>query len=789
MKKNPATIEALETRIAPATIFAVNDSNTLFSFDSETPGTLSAGTPITGLGAGQLIKAMDFRPATGGLYGIAISGAAAPFTGQLYLIDPATGAATAVGAAFSNALLTNTGYGMDFNPTVDRIRVVNSTEENLRVNPETGALTTDTNLTGVTALNAIAYTNNYEGTTSTTLYGVNFTNDDLMRIGGLNSNPSPNGGVATKVADINVTTGAGTGDRLGLDIHTTLEGNTAYYSGVVSSSQNLYTLNLVTGAATLLGAIGNGTTPLLDIAVQPAAALSFPDGKSFTYTDADGDLVTVKTTAGTLKSSQFSWLTSADGTRHELIRMDLAGDATFAGASLTFSAKKTATGGDGRVNIGSLDATGLNLGAVKVGGTLERINAGSNDAVIPAVKSLDVLGFGLAPGANQLGTTISTISGNLPLVKIKGDIIGSNLTITGKVGTAIISGSLIGSDGPSTGYFCIQGESKSVTVLGSVIGGEGSSSGGLILTGQNNIVKVGGSVVGGSGGFSGRVQVNAGGKALTSLAVAGSLVGGDGGTSGTIAFGKATAVTLGGSVVAGDGAGSGNVSGTSAVAFKIAGSVIGGGGVNSASVAPGVVSTFTLGGSVVGGKPASDYSGQLHFATAKSVLIKGGVIGQQGSAPALIGFAGKSAPATAAESVAVASLTIKGSVANAEILFGEGFPGTIDKGNVAAGKISIGGDFLASSITAGIAPGSDGFYGTSDDVVDGNTSIRSAIASIIIKGRATGTPSDGDQYGIVAEKLGSVMIAGRKLALNASAQDSILVGSYADLRLRDVAIP
>ena len=41
-------------------------------------------------------------------------------------------------------------YGLDFNPTVDRIRVTNDADENLRINPNNGARadtpTNDTNI-------------------------------------------------------------------------------------------------------------------------------------------------------------------------------------------------------------------------------------------------------------------------------------------------------------------------------------------------------------------------------------------------------------------------------------------------------------------------------------------------------------------------------------------------------------------------------------------------------------------------------------------------------------------
>ena len=829
---------SIETRIAPATVFGVNSSNGLFSFDSDTPGTLSATTAITGLAGGEIVKAMDFRPATGELYAIGISGAAAPFTGRLYKIDPATAAATIVGAGpFSTTLSSGAGIGMDFNPTVDRIRFTTDADISLRINPNDGIIAaTDTNITVANTIAALAYSNNYPGTASTTLYAIDYINDDLFTIGGLNSNPSPNSGVGVKVGNITVTTDNGVRDRVGFDILTTIEGNTAFYTGSFGGLQNLYTLNLTTAAATLLSAIGGGA-PVFDIAVQPAAALTFTDGKSFTYTDGDGDLVTVKTTAGTLKSSQFSWFASADGTRHELTSMNIAGDATFTGANLTFSAQKTATEGNGRVDVGSILASAVNLGAVKVGGSLGDITAGTGDAIIPAVKSIDALSFGRANGGNDATATASTITGNVPLLKVKGDITGSHIIIDGKAGSIFIGGSIIGTDATDSGRLVAFQGTKSVVIGGSIIGGSGNGSGFVQFSGTNGTVKVGGSIIGMAGNNSGLLDLNS--QKSTSLTVGGSIIGGDGtfsgklsmfaigsvtiggsivggdgvlsarcvigdvaklkisgsiigsegSTSGSLYFGKATSVTLGGSVVAGDGVGSGLVSGTSADTFKLGGSIIGGTAENSANVGPGTVGAFTLGGSLIGGKATGGYSGQLHFATAKSVLIKGSVTGQQGAAPALIGFAGKTAPTTAAESIAVGSLTIKGSVTNAELIFGEGFAGTVSQFDVGAGKLSIGGDFTASSITAGVGRGVDKSFGTDDDMpgMATNASIKASIASIIIKGRATGTLSDGDHYGIVAESVGTISIAGRTLPLTAAAQDNVLVGIYGDFRVRELA--
>ncbi len=163
------------------TIFAVTSSN-LLRFDSATPGTIDSTMPLTGLGAGDNIFAIDFRPATGQLYGIGVSG-------QLYTIDTTTAAATAVGSPF--ALVDASTVSMDFNPTVDRIRVVSSADENFRVNPDTGAIAgIDTNLAyDAVDLNAganpdvlaIGYTNNFAGASPTTLFGIDNTLGILVR--------------------------------------------------------------------------------------------------------------------------------------------------------------------------------------------------------------------------------------------------------------------------------------------------------------------------------------------------------------------------------------------------------------------------------------------------------------------------------------------------------------------------------------------------------------------------------------------------------------------------------
>jgi hypothetical protein len=113
-------------------VFAtVKDGDQLVVFDDRRSRTVA----ISGLAAGERIVGIDVRPRNPTqLYGVGS-------TSQLYIIDPGSGTATRVGAGFAAAgALEGTAFGFDFNPAVDRIRIVSNTGQNLRVNPDTGAL-------------------------------------------------------------------------------------------------------------------------------------------------------------------------------------------------------------------------------------------------------------------------------------------------------------------------------------------------------------------------------------------------------------------------------------------------------------------------------------------------------------------------------------------------------------------------------------------------------------------------------------------------------------------------
>jgi Domain of unknown function (DUF4394) len=237
----------------------------LVRFNTAAPGSTSAVVTITGLAPGETIHGIDVQPATGALLGLAISDTVSPDLGRLYTINPATGAAVAVGGgALIPGFADGARNSVDFNPVVDRLRVVNTADQNLRLNPNTGTVSAFD-----IALNppgqqvaSVAYDQNVVGTATTTLWALT-AGGQLATIGGVNGPPSPNTGMLTTVGPLGVTPD---GPGIGFDI----SGQGSVYASIrVGSIDGLYTVDLVSGAVTLVGTIGDGTLGVLDIALLP----------------------------------------------------------------------------------------------------------------------------------------------------------------------------------------------------------------------------------------------------------------------------------------------------------------------------------------------------------------------------------------------------------------------------------------------------------------------------------------------------------------------------------------
>jgi hypothetical protein len=252
--------------------FAINSANSLLSFDTQNPALVRSQLGISGLSAGQSLVGMDFRPATGELYALGYN--ATNGESQLYTINTTTGAATAVNAGPIVLSLGNgSQVGFDFNPTVDRIRVIAANNANYRLHPVTGAIAaTDGSLNFAAAdvnsgknpsIGSGAYTNSFKGATTTTLY----VYDDSLNV--LCTQVPPNDGILNTLGSSNLT--ANLMDASGdLDIYYDTENQQNVAYGIVNitgtTADVLYKVNLSTGLFTQIGKVGNGIA-LRDLAI------------------------------------------------------------------------------------------------------------------------------------------------------------------------------------------------------------------------------------------------------------------------------------------------------------------------------------------------------------------------------------------------------------------------------------------------------------------------------------------------------------------------------------------
>ncbi len=264
--------------------FAVTSAGRLMHFDRVAPGRFSFAVNLSGLGT-EKILGIDFRPADGKLYALSDAG-------KIYTVDPTTGAATPKSTLAADpadttspfTALSGTDLGLDFNPVVDRLRVTSATGQNLRINVDTGAVTTDTAINGLsTGYGAVAYNNNVAPACRTTLFAIDVATNRF-----LSQNP-PNDGATNGIGGLGLdATASG-----GFDVVTDAAGVS---SGVafltVDGVMGAYSIDLAAGAATVLRAAVSPLAPgetIVSFAIVTLAAAT-------AVTQLPGDLYGVTAT-------------------------------------------------------------------------------------------------------------------------------------------------------------------------------------------------------------------------------------------------------------------------------------------------------------------------------------------------------------------------------------------------------------------------------------------------------------------------------------------------------------
>ncbi len=246
------------------TIYGLTVANRLVQFSSDDPDEIISRRRITGLQSGERLLGIDFRPATGQLYGLGSSS-------RLYVIDTWSAQASPIGAQSFSPGLSGSAFGFDFNPTVDRIRIVSNNGQNLRVHPDLGTVVdfdpatagtqTDLNLAYDNTANdgdpvdvnagrtpsvvGAAYTNpDNNPATGTTLYDLDAALNTLV------IQAPPNNGTLNTVATIAFNSFQE--NFLGFDI---APSGTAYVAGWDGRRNVLATLDLISGRVSILGRI------------------------------------------------------------------------------------------------------------------------------------------------------------------------------------------------------------------------------------------------------------------------------------------------------------------------------------------------------------------------------------------------------------------------------------------------------------------------------------------------------------------------------------------------------
>ncbi len=252
---------ALTTLAAPAvTLVGITSQNQITRIDTANISAAST-VAITGLATGDRFVGIDLRPKDNKIYGVTLSN-------QIYTVDELTGATSLVAALSSAVINPSLGYGIDFNPVADfgtgpSLRLLSTAGANLAINASTGLVGNAAN-TIASGFSGAAYSNSSPLPTaapaSTALYYINSNSDTLQMASSAFNTPT-----ITTVGALGVDVLKASGFELLADGSAFAALNVDDGSSLLSG---IYSINLGTGAATLLGSY-NGTLSGLTVSAVP----------------------------------------------------------------------------------------------------------------------------------------------------------------------------------------------------------------------------------------------------------------------------------------------------------------------------------------------------------------------------------------------------------------------------------------------------------------------------------------------------------------------------------------
>lgn len=495
----PLSVERLEDRDVPSTAVLLGTNNNLYRIDTSNSGALSPAIPITGLPAGYHVEAIDFRASdnTHGLYGLIRNGDSA----RIVRIDALTGKAVDT-SNFTTALPVASGlagnalhYDIDFIPGTGVMRAVGSNRDNFQINVLGFAFNNSTALTAGSSIQAIASANNADINKPSATYGIDPNTDKLVKIGDQFSTIS---GVVTVVGSLTINVEAN--GNLGFDI-----GNDGKAFAVMTdnlfSRAELYTIDLVSGAATLVGQIGDGTKDFQGLALLPT---------HLTAVGADasgGPAVHVyDSTSGALKYSFFAYgakftggvrvavgdvnrdgiddiVTAAGPGGGPQVRVFSGKDGSLMGSFFAYDQKFT---GGAYVAVGDVNHDGYDdiiTGPGKGGGPQVRVFSGEDFSVL---QSYFAYGAKFAGGVRVAAGYIDTDQ-NADVITAPGPGGGPNVKVfSGKDGSLLRSFMAYG-PAVTTGVYVAAGDMNSDGFSDIITGtGEGSAPNIKVFSGEDN---------------------------------------------------------------------------------------------------------------------------------------------------------------------------------------------------------------------------------------------------------------------------------------------------------------
>jgi len=539
----------------------------------------------------------------------------------------------------------------------------------------------------------------------------------------------------------------------------------------------------------------------LEPRIAPAALAA--DGKTYTWTDQDGDLATLHLSKPVLNSfNVFSIFHFNQGsanfdstTKQQLLEIDLTALGSLAdhlNITITAQAKP---GGDGKVDVGFIKAAkvdsdllqftnGVDVGKISIQGDLGGIYAGDQYADT-AIQKLDVESLGAINGIVQNDLTSpsgtlyndlnnhqlrSLVLGPVGNINIHGDLdgtYGAGFQVLGQrysnIGSLHIGGSLIGGDGAGSGEVLFMHRIGDVTIEGDMTGGAGENSGSLV--GYENAhtkagkITIGGSVTGGSGTSSGSILLSKG--TIAGLSIGGDLQGGSASSAGSIQAINLGAVNVEGSIVGGSASNTGYMSG-SASSLNIGGDIHGGSSSSSGSVSvSGNLKTVMVGGSIVGGTGST--SGALSISgSVKTFSITGNIVGTNAANTGYVNVSGD-----------VQTLTIGKDLDGDSIVGGKG---------ANSGQLNVSGNINSLTLSGSLIGGTGG---TSGAILVGNQLKTAVINGSVEGGSTVNATTSLDKTGYIqAAVIKDLTIAGNvtagvKTVLGSEATTGVLTNSGA----------